>query len=165
MTAHTPPPSLAGDLRALTASELSLPSRAGHVALLLSSAAMTTVVIALLLTEPALPLRATIGLSVGAAIGLSWVAFAAWVLARRRVLLGRHRIVAARMAVTFTSVFVAGALLIGYTTSNAAALGAAAFGVVMLAVAVGMLVKATRAFAELSKRRAVLERELGRSRS
>jgi hypothetical protein len=35
----------------------------------------------------------------------------------------------------------------------------------MLAVAVVMLVRATRAFAELSKRRDVLERELGRPRS
>lgn len=165
MTAQTPPPTLAGDLRALAASELSLPSRAGHVALLLGAAAMTAVVAALLLTEPALPLRTTVALSVLTAIGASWVVFAAWVLARRRVLLGSHRVVAGRMAVTFTSVFVAGALLSGYATSSAAAFASAAIGLVMLAVAVVMLVRATRAFAELSKRRDVLERELGRPRS
>ena len=165
MTAQTPPPTLARDLRALTASELSRPSRAGHVGLLLSSAAMTAVVAALLLTEPALPLRTTVALSVLTAIGASWVVFAAWVLARRRVLLGSHRVVAGRMAVTFTSVFVAGSLLSGYATSSAAAFASAAIGLVLLAVAVVMLVRATRAFAELSKRRDVLERELGRPRS
>ncbi len=63
---------------------------------------MTVVVSALLVTEPSLPLRASIALGVLAVIGASWVAFALWVLTHRRILLGRHRVVAGRMAVGFS---------------------------------------------------------------
>jgi len=55
------------------------------------------------------------------AAGLSWAAFALWVLARRRMLLARHGIVAGRMAVTFTALFLAGALAAGYETGGRAA--------------------------------------------
>jgi hypothetical protein len=165
MTAVTPPPALAGDLRNLTASELSRPSRAGHVALLLVASAMTIVVSALLLTEPALPRRTAVALSVLAVIGASWVAFAAWVLTRRRVLFGSHRVVAGRMAVAFCAVFVAGAVLVGFSTASTAAFAATGLGVGMLLVAVILLTRATRALDKLSRRREVLERELARERS
>jgi hypothetical protein len=59
-----PPLSLADDLRRLTASELSWPARLGYVALLLAASTMTVIVSALLLTEPSLPLRASIALGV-----------------------------------------------------------------------------------------------------
>ena len=102
MTDHTRQAPLIDDVRRVTASELSLSARTGYVGLLLVAAAMTVVVSALLVTEPALPLRASIALGVLAAIGLSWVSFAAWVLTNRRVLFGRHRVVAGRMAVGFS---------------------------------------------------------------
>ncbi len=47
------------DLRRVTASELSLTARTGYVGLLLAAGTMTVVVTALLVTEPALPLRAS----------------------------------------------------------------------------------------------------------
>jgi hypothetical protein len=140
--------------------ELSLPSRIGHVALLLVALMMTSLIAALWLTEPALAARTQIAFAVMIAIGLSWVTFALWVLTRRRVLLARHSIVAGRMAVTFTSVFLAGALAVRYTTGHPRAYAAAATGVVMLAAAVAMLVRAHRVFARLSERREALEREL-----
>ena len=71
------------DLRRLTVLELSLPARLRYVALLLGASALTAVVSALLLTEPELPLRTTIALGVMTAIGLSWMAFAAWVLMQK----------------------------------------------------------------------------------
>jgi hypothetical protein len=162
MTTHTPPPTLAADLRRLTVLELSLSARMGYTALLLSASTMTAIVSALLLTEPGLPPRTSIALAVMAAIGLSWIAFAVWVLTHTRILLGRQRIVASRLAVAFSSVFVVGALLVGYATSSPSALAAAALGALMLSVALSMLIRARRAFAQLSKRREALERQLGR---
>jgi len=155
-------PISAAALRQLADVELSLPSRLGYVALLLAALTMTGIVAALWLTEPTLPWRTRVAFAVMIAIGVAWVIFALWVLTHRRVLLARHRIVAGRMAVAFSLVFVMGALAVGYATGAAAAFTAAALGIVMLAVAVILLVHAHRTFARLSERRRTLERELGR---
>jgi hypothetical protein len=72
-------------------------------------------------------------------IGMSWMAFAIWVLASRRVLLAYHAIVAGRMAVGFTALFLLGALALALGVGNAAAWGAAAAGSAMLALAIGLL--------------------------
>jgi len=162
MTHHMPPSALAADLRRLTVLELSLPARLRYVALLLGAAAMTAIVSALLLTEPELPLRASIAFAVMAVIGLSWMAFAAWVLMHKRILLGQQRVVAGRMALVFCSVFIVGALLVGYATGNASASSAAGLGLVMLLVALTIFIRAKRSFAQLSKRREALEQQLGR---
>jgi hypothetical protein len=92
------------------------------------------------------------------------MAFAAWTLTHKRILLGRHRLVAGRLAVTFSTVFVTGAAVIGYVTASASAFAAAGLGVVMLAVALLLLIRARRSFAHLSARRLDLERQLGASR-
>jgi hypothetical protein len=155
-----PPPAVLQELRELTASELSLPSRLRYVCLLLIASTMTAIVTALLLTETALPARTSIALAVLAVIGASWVIFAAWVLTRKRVLFNSHRIVAGRLAVIFCSVFTIGALSLGLAMSNAGAFAAAAMGTAMLAAAIVLLLRARRRFASLSKRRAELERAL-----
>jgi hypothetical protein len=126
---------------------------------------MTAIVIALLLTEPMLPARTSTALAALAVIGVSWITFAAWVLSRRRVLLGSHRVVAGRMAVTFSTVFTIGALVLGISMSNPAARAAAVMGTAMLAVAVVMLARARRRFASLSERRAELQRLLAERNS
>lgn len=155
-----PPPALVQELRELTAAELSLPSRLRYMSLLLAAAMMTTVVTALLLTEPNLPARTSAALAIMALIGTSWIAFAMWVLTRKRVLLGSHRILAGRLSVAFSAVFTIGALALGLAMSLAGAFAAAAMGAAMLMVAVLMLARARRRFASLSKRRAELERAL-----
>ena len=155
-----PPAAVLQELRGLTATELSLPSRLRYVCLLLIASTMTAIVTALLLTEPELPTRTSSALAMLAVIGATWVAFATWVLTRRRALLGSHRIIAGRLSVVFSSVFTIGALALGFAQSSAAAFVAAAMGAVMVAVAVAMLVRARRRFASLSKRRAELERAL-----
>jgi hypothetical protein len=160
MPTPTPPSSLADNLRELTARELSLPSRLRYIGLLLAASTMTAVVTALLLTEPALPPRTSIALGVATLVGVTWMVFASWVLTRKRVLLGSHRIVAGRLAVAFSTVFVIGAAIVGFATSSNAAFAATAMGALMLAVAVTMLIRARRRFAELSKRRDELERRL-----
>ena len=149
MTHHTPPPALAGELRRLTVLELSRRTRAAYVCLLLAASAMTAVVGGLLLTEPSLPPRTSIALAVMVAIGLSWVSFAAWVLTRRRILLGKDRVVA-------------GCVLAAAITGAASAFAAMALGLVMLGVAGGLWIRARRQFEHLTARRQQLERELAR---
>jgi hypothetical protein len=110
------------------------------------------------LSEPALPLRAHIAFAAMTAIAASWVGYSSWVLTRRRVLFGRQRVVAARMAVLFTSVFVAGMVLVGVTSGGRAPFVAAATGVLLLAIAIALLVRARRVHSQLVARRNELER-------
>jgi len=156
MTTMTPQ-----DAMRLADAELSLRSRLGYVALLLAAVAMTAVVASLWLTEPALPLRTRAAFGALTVIGLSWAGFALWVLTHRRVLLGRQGIVAGRMAVTFSTVFLAGALAIGVTGGRRAAFAAAGVGLVMVGAAVTALVLAHRRVDRLAARRRALEREIG----
>ena len=165
MTSYTPPATLAAELRSLTHLELSLPARLRYVALLLAASAMTAIVTALLMTEPALPARTSAALSVMAAMGAAWIVFAAWVLTHKRILVGRQRIVAGRLAVGFSSMFTIGALAVGSVASSATAFAAAGLGAVKLAVAIVLLVRARRTFVALGKRREALERELALQRA
>ncbi len=148
-------------LQHLMDSELSLRPRIAHVLLLLASLCMTAVVVSLWATEPVLPLRTQIAFAVMTVIGFSWASYALWVLTYRRVLFAGHRILAGRMAVTFTAVFALGALLLGVTVGGTAPFAAAGLGLVMVGVAVVLLRQAHVAFARLTERRQALERELG----
>lgn len=159
---HPRDPSSSESVRRLLSAELSTASRLGYVALGLVAAIMTAIVGSLWATEPSLPLRTQVGFAVMVGIGLSWVGFAIWVLTHRRPLLADHRIVAGRMAVTFTSLFVVGAVIVGLTAGGSAPYAAAALGGVMLGVAIVLLARAHRASRRLRERRAALERELGR---
>lgn len=144
-------------LLGLADAELSTRARMAHVALLLASLLGTTAIVSLWITEPSLPARTHAAFGALSAIGLSWAAFAAHVLARRRVLYARHRVVAARMATTFTAVFTAGALAVAYASGAAAGYAAATVGGVLVAVAVSLLVRARRRLAWLMERRRALE--------
>ncbi|HEY6125636.1 MAG TPA: hypothetical protein VIV63_13375 [Steroidobacteraceae bacterium] len=144
-------------VRKLAQGELSVRARLGYVALLLASSAMTVVILSLWLTEPVLPLRAQIAFGVMSLIGISWITLAIWALATRRILLARDRVIAGRMSVAFTALFLVGALAAVFMTFSAAAYGAAATGGVMFVVAMRVLAGAKRRFAELAARRAELE--------
>jgi len=140
--------------------EMSVKSRLGYVILLLVSSAMTVGIVSLWATEAYLPMRAQIAFGVMSLIGVSWAALSTWALTTRRILLARDRVIAGRMSVVFTALFLAGAIAAVAMSGKAAALGAAATGAVMLAIALRVLSGARRRFAELSARRAELEREL-----
>lgn len=157
---HNLPAASSARAHALINKELSTAARVGHVALLLGAAAMSAAVGSLWATEPALPLRTQLAFGVMTLIGVAWVTYAAWVLTTRRVLLGRHRVIAGRMAVTFTGVFVLGGLAAAVTSGHPAGYAAAASGAVMQAVAVFQLVRAQREVARLTARRAEIERTL-----
>jgi hypothetical protein len=140
-------------------------ARVAHVLLALAASAMTVVVASLWMTEPALPLRTTIAFAMLTGIGLSWVAFSTWVLKSRHVLLARHRVVAGRLAVSFSIVFVAGCLIIGFASPSRAVWPASAMGIALLVIAIVLWRRAETAHATLLARRNTLERELnGRTR-
>lgn len=147
-------------LQAIAAAELAPAARVKHVLLLLGSAGMGVALLSLWLTEPALPVRTHVAFGLMTAIAASWVAYASWALTRRRVLFGRQRVVAARMAVAFTSLLVTGSLAVGATTGGSAPLLAAAMGAAMLVVAMALLVRARRIHAALLARRNEIERAL-----
>ncbi len=156
-----PPQISAAEMQRFLAAELSLRARLILTALLLVALAMAAAVGSLLLSEPSLPLRTQVAFTVIVVIGLSWVAYASWVLTRRRVLLAGHRVVAARMAVAWSATFVAGALAVGWWGPPARApFAAAVLGLVMFACALFLLARARRRFAELLERRRHLERQL-----
>lgn len=154
-----PPPE---SLRTLLDSELSVPSRVGHVALLLGASLMTTVVVSLWATEPVLPVRTQAGFALMTVVGVAWATFAAWVLRHRRPLYARHHVIAGRMAVLFTSLFVIAALAVGVSTGARAAYVAATAGLSLAAAAVVILVRAMQEQRRLVERRAILARERAR---
>lgn len=166
MTTHplTPPPLTTSMLLQLADAELSLRARVAHIALLLVSLLMTAAIVSLWVTEPFLPVRTQVAFGAITIIGLSWTVFAARVLAGRRVLYARHRVVAGRMAVAFTTVFVAGALVLGWMMQSAAGYLAAGIGVLMLVAAGLLLIRAQRALALLVERHRALDQSASRAR-
>jgi hypothetical protein len=146
------------DVRKLAGAELSLKARLGYVALLLASTGMTVVIASLWLTETALPLRTQLAFGAMCLIGVSWMALCLWALGARRPLFARDRVIAGRMAVAFTSVFLAGGVAAVFIAGNAASVGVLATGVALLALAIRTFVGARRRFAALAARRLELER-------
>jgi hypothetical protein len=158
-------PSMAANLERLARTELSLRTRLGHVVLSLVASTMTIVVVSLWVTEPALPARTQIAFGMLAVIGVAWVAYSAWVLRARRVMLAVQRVVAGRLAAAFSGAFTAGCLVLALTTDVAAAWPAFAMGLVLMIVAVALWRRAEARCAALRVRRDTLERELqGRAR-
>lgn len=158
MTDNTVPHSLESELQRLTARALSPSARYGHVALLLAASMMSALLTALLATEPALPGRTQLSLSVMLGIGVSWVVYAVWVLRHRRPLMARHRVVAGRMAVIFTALFFAGAAGMAAATGDAVFQALAIIGAGMLAMALIVLDQAHQRVAELRAQLQALER-------
>ena len=144
-----------------TSEQLSRPSRFGYSALLVASLTMAVVIGSLLATEPALPGRTRIAFVVMIGIGLGWSTFAAWVLSNRRVLFGRDRLVAARMALTFCLLSTLIMLGVGALGGGGrAAYGAAAAETVLCVIAAVVLVRAQRYVEKLSVRKQQLERAI-----
>ncbi len=154
-------PTSAAQVQAQLSGELALPSRLGYTLLLLVSLAMAGAISSLLLTEVGLPRRTIVAFVVLLLIALSWLALSAWVLLRRRVLYVRHRIVASRMAVTFSTVLLLGSIAVSQSDAAGHAwMGGAAVGVMMLVIALGMLRRAHAHVKALEARRAELQASL-----
>lgn len=145
---------------ALLDRELSALSRFAHVLLLLAAATMATITGSLWATEPALPTRTAAAFATMTGMGLCWVAYAAWVLMARRLLLGRQRVVASGMATLFSAVALAGALAVGWLSGMPAAWPAALVFAAMTLLAFALLVRARRDYVRLCRRREQLARQL-----
>jgi hypothetical protein len=165
MTAIQPAdPAMTATLERLARRELSSHARLGYVMLSLVASAMTIVVVSLWATEAALPARTQVAFGLLSAIGIAWVAYGAWVLRARRVMLAVQRVVAGRLAVAFSGVFAVGCLVLALTTDVAAAWPALAMGVTLLIIAAVLWRRAEADCTALRVRRALLEHEHGRAR-
>jgi hypothetical protein len=158
-------PELAASLARITAAELSPAARLGHVLLLLAAAAISIVIASLLATEPTLPLRTRLSFALMLAMGLSWIVYSTWALTHVRSLLANLRVVAGRMAVAFTAAFAFGALGLGIATGTTGFYLASGLGAGMLAIAIGLLVRAHRHLANLQARRRALESDIKAGRT
>jgi len=143
------------DMQKQMAREQSLPARLGHTALLVVSASVSALTASLWLTEPSLPLRTHIAFGAIVAIGLAWSGFAWWVLANRRVMLANQRVIATRMALGFTALFLIGAVILRSRLGAGAVVTSAA----LFAVASINAIVAHRRFTRLLALRRSLERE------
>jgi hypothetical protein len=153
-------------LSRLTDRTLSRPEVYAHVALLLFASGMAVVMGMLLFGEAlpeGMPPRTVIAFAVMLAIALAWVVFGVSVLARRRPLLANRELVAARMALVFSSLFTIGAALTGAAAASRLDTGAARMGATMVVVALALVVRAHLRRASLKKLRESLERELANS--
>jgi hypothetical protein len=123
-------------VQGLVRGELSRRARGSHVALLVASLAMATVVTSLWVTEPTLPTRTHVAFLLLVVIASAWATHAAWVLTRRTVMLVPHQVQAARLAMVCCLAFVTGCVAALATIGGSASVMATVTSCLMLAVAV-----------------------------
>jgi hypothetical protein len=157
-----PRPSVA-EAQRLVAAQLSVPSRLGHVLLLGASLTVATAVGSLWATEPSLPPRTHVTFALIVTAAAAWAVFAAWVLARRRVLFGAERVLAAKMGLIFAALSALGMGALGYWggLGRGAYLGAL-LQTLFCGLAAVLLMRARRHVEALSQRRQELEGRIGR---
>lgn len=161
MTSNAPPISVS-EMQSFVHRELSTVKRLPYVLLLLVSAAMSVMVMLLLVTETQLPARTQVAFAALTAIGLGWSAFSVWVLSRRRPLYARHRVVAGRLAVAFCVVFTVGALAVSLVDGKAMlGLLAALCGASLLVLAWTIMRQAEAHRQSLIYLKSALEQSLG----
>jgi hypothetical protein len=149
------------DVQRLTAAQVAMPSRILHVLLLVVASMMGTAIASLWVTEPSLPMRTHIAFGLIVCSSAAWAAFAVWVLARRRVLFGIDRVVAATIALTVCAVGALGMTALGYRAHmGVGAYIAAATHAGLCGVAAVLLVRARRRVAVLARRKRELQDEL-----
>jgi len=143
---------------------LSLPRRIGYVLVGLGGLAGATMIGVLWATEPTpLPARTQLAFAGLIAIGLAWAVFAAWTLARRP-LFAIDRVVAATLAVCFSSLTTIAATVVAAARSSLPAVAAAGgVGLTLIAVAAVLLVRARTYRASLLARERELRDSLGSS--
>jgi hypothetical protein len=144
--------------------ELSPRARLATVALLLGALLVTATVAALLLTEPALPLRTRLGFGLIVLAGLAWSGYFASALQRRRRAYISHRVASATLAVGVTAAFLVATLVLAWFTPalTATALVAAGLQLPLLLAAIWLLCRARRELQRLQARKLTLAAELER---
>jgi hypothetical protein len=137
---------------------LSIGRRIGYAAAGLGGLAGVVLIGMLWATEPApLPVRTQLAFAALIGAGAAWAGFAGWALVRRP-LFAVDRLIAAVLAVTFSTLTAIGAALVAMARSSTAGLlVAAGIGLVMVAAAVGQLRRAQNHRAALLARKRELE--------
>ena len=158
---NSPQPSVK-EMQQFLAAELSGRSRTWYTLLLLFDLIVASAVGSLLFTEPNLPTRTRIAFGCIVLLALAWALVIGRTLARKKVLLARHRVVTGRLAAFVTAVFMLAALVLAATTPAHRDLGLAAgsLGAVMFAVALFIWRRAARRLDQLIQRTRKLERGL-----
>src|SRR5688500_13815094 len=128
------------EMQARVRREVATPSRLGHAALLTASIIVGAGTASLLVTEPSLPERTQWAFAGIVVIAVAWAAYSSWVLIRRRVLFGRQRVAASRMACLFTLLALGGSIAVRDQVGMIGVITSA----VLLLVAVALLVGARR---------------------
>jgi len=146
------------DVRRMLRAELSFRTRAAYLAALLLTTTFAIALLSLWLTEPHLPARTHVAFALLVMINMGWSALCAWALAQRKVLYARQGVMAGRLAVLWSAVFVVGAVAAGYASGRAGAgLLAALLGMLLLGAAVLMLRRATVRHQQLLRLKQSLE--------
>jgi hypothetical protein len=152
------------DIQQLAAAQLSLGSRVGYALLLMASLTVATGVASLWVTEPSLPTRTSVAFACIVSMALTWSGFAAWVLTRRRVLLGTDRVLATQIALSFSACATVGMLSLGYWGGvGRPAYAAGILNSALFLIAASLFVRARHRLNMLSRRRGELERHFSSS--
>lgn len=138
--------------------ELSPRARLLTTAMLLFALIVTAVVAALLLTEPALPLRTQLAFGLIVLAGLAWSGHFGRTLLHRRTSYLSHRVASTTLAAGVTAAFVLAAVLLAWLepTQRSVALTAAAIAAPWLLLAIALRARATRQLRQLRARRDAL---------
>jgi hypothetical protein len=137
------------DMQRLLARELSLGARLGYTALLVVAGSVAALTAELWLTEPALPLRTHSAFGAIVIVGVSWTAYAWWVLRNRRVMLANQRVIASWLAAAFSALFLVGAVVLRDRVGT----GGVVVGTTLFGIACVNLAAARRRFTRLTERR------------
>ncbi|WP_177204345.1 MULTISPECIES: transmembrane transport protein [unclassified Streptomyces] len=140
------------ELERVLAAEVSLRSRMRHVAVGLAGGAGAALLAVLWATEPRpLPPRTQVAFAGLIAVGLAWAAFAGWVLARRRPLFARDRVIGARLALAVAVLTCVAGTVLAAARAGAAEASAAGLAGACIVVGAGVALRRAR-----SRRRALL---------
>lgn len=145
-------------LERVLAEEISLRSRMRHVAVGLAGLCGATLIGVLWATEPdTLPVRTQAAFGGLIAVGLTWAAFAAWAVSRRRPLFAYDQVLGARLALAVAAATtIAGVALAAVRSTAAAAVGTGVVGVVLVGAAALLLARAQARRRELLRLRDAL---------
>jgi hypothetical protein len=150
------------DVQRHLAGTLSHAGRRGHVAMLASAVLFAGAVGSLLLTEPDLPTRTRLAFAAIVIAAASWGTFSVWTLRQRHLPLPTHDLIAARLALGVSGVFLVGALILAAsgTAVSRAAGGASVVGAILAGLAWIVWRRAHRRVRDLRARRRALEQQL-----
>ncbi|HSK24038.1 MAG TPA: hypothetical protein VK906_12715 [Egicoccus sp.] len=159
MTDHTGPRNAdVGRALALLEHELARGRRLRAVATLVAALVVTGPLATLWATEPALPTRTHVAFGGLVLIGLTWIGLSGWILATRRPLYARDRVLATGLSVVATVVAGTGSIVLAAIRGTGALAATAAATTVLLVGAAGALhLGARRRRAALLRRRRELE--------